>query len=157
TGDGLAAKLLVQPGRQKAGDAAVPLLLIERFVTFKEGTERAAHASGRDVHVYAGFRYSLGLGQVVPPRLGGDIVVEETEGRLVVKPVGQARLYLVTKLPKAAKPAGGAAAETPAVAGSYRLFDDGRRFGTLTLHVDDAGELTGTFTSDRGGRKYDGK
>src|SRR5438270_6810052 len=39
TNEGRYAKLLVQTARQRFGDRQVPIVLIERFVTFREGTE----------------------------------------------------------------------------------------------------------------------
>ena len=48
TNDRRLAKLLVQPARQKIGpDKQVPMLLIDKFITFKGTTERAIQASGR--------------------------------------------------------------------------------------------------------------
>ncbi len=41
--------------------------------------------------------------------------------------------------------------------GTYKLFDDGRRSGTLTLKVDDQGVVEGAFYSDRDGRKFEVK
>ena len=40
-------------------------------------------------------------------------------------------------------------------AGNFRLFDDGRRSGKLTLKVDDEGGVTGSYYSDKDGQKYD--
>src|SRR5262249_15431250 len=40
TNGGRYAKLLVQAGKQKIGEDAVPILSIERFVTYKEGEEQ---------------------------------------------------------------------------------------------------------------------
>src|SRR5262249_39127516 len=41
--------------------------------------------------------------------------------------------------------------------GTYRIYDDGRREGTLTLKVDDEGNVTGGYYSDKDGQKYDVK
>jgi hypothetical protein len=163
TAEGRFAKLLVQAGRQKAPGGAVPALLIDRFVTFKDGTEQARHAAGAGPSVFAGFRFSLDLGMVVPEKLGGDFeVVEVTGGRsFVLKPLGQAKLYLVTeplKVPPRAKPPRpqvGEAFEVRYFNGTYKLHEDGRRSGTLVLQVSDAGEVTGSFTSDKDGEQYE--
>src|SRR5262245_50879433 len=62
TNDNRLAKLLVQSARQKVGaDKTLPILSIERFITYKEGEERTIHASGTNVSLYAGFRFSLDL------------------------------------------------------------------------------------------------
>src|SRR5262245_1431183 len=66
TNGGRYAKLLVQAGKQKVGDDAIPILSIERFVTYKEGEEQTVLTSGKSQSLYAGFHFSLDLGQVVP-------------------------------------------------------------------------------------------
>jgi hypothetical protein len=166
TNEGRQSKLLVQSARQKTGDgqAAVPLLLVERYVTYKQGQERAVQASGQNLYLYPDFCLSLDLGQVVPPRLGGDLrfVVEAKPGgtRTYLEPLSKARLYLVTRpLPgteprKATRPAIGEPFEPRYFNGTYKLYDDGRRSGTLTLQVREGGEVTGAYYSDKDGQKY---
>jgi hypothetical protein len=164
TNDGRLSKLLVQAARQKVpGDKGgqIPLLLIERYVTYKEGTERAVQSAGENVHVYAGMQFSLDLGQVVPAKLGGDLAVPEP---FAVKPVGRAKFYLVEKPlpdaappPKPAKLEAGEAFEVRYFNGAYKLYDDGRRSGLLALKVADDGEVTGTYTSDKDGQQYEVK
>ena len=39
-------------------------------------------------------------------------------------------------------------------AGKYKLHDDGRRSGTLTLEVSEEGDVSGTYVSDRDGQRY---
>jgi hypothetical protein len=39
-------------------------------------------------------------------------------------------------------------------AGTFRLYDDGRRSGKLVLNVDDGGKVTGAYYSDRDGARY---
>jgi hypothetical protein len=41
--------------------------------------------------------------------------------------------------------------------GTYKLYDDGRRSGTLTVKVDAEGFVEGSFYSDKDGQKYDVK
>jgi hypothetical protein len=71
TNDKRFAKLLVQPARQKVGDKQAPLLLVDKFVTFKGTTERAIQSTGQALHLYPGLRLSLDIGQVVPEAIGG--------------------------------------------------------------------------------------
>lgn len=159
------AKLLVQPGRQKLGEDQHPIILIERFVTFREGQERTVLASGKDIHLYPGFQFNLGLGQVVPARVGGDLLVPDSpDGSLALKANAKSKMYLVTKLPPATAPPKseklvvGEKFEPRYFNGRYKLHDDGRRFGTLTLDVDEAsGEVSGSLSSEKDGRKYDVK
>jgi hypothetical protein len=163
TNDKRYAKLLVQPARQKVGDKQHALLLVDKYVTFKGTSDRAIQASGQSLHLYPGLRLSLELGQVVPETVGGDLTVaaEKDATGFVVKPIGGAKLYVVTKPiagvapKKAPKLVVGEAFETRFFAGRYKLHDDGRRSGVLKLEVKDGGEITGIFTSDKDGREYE--
>lgn len=166
TNDGRRAKLLVENARVKAADGTqVPLVLVSRFVTFREGTERAVHNSGQNVQVHAGLRFHVDLGQVVPASVGGDLEVvpdPQSPRRLLLKPVGRAKLFLLTAPlpgvgpPKSDRPMITADAFDPKfVNGTYHLFDDGRKSGKLTLSVDEAGVLSGHYLSDRDQEKYD--
>lgn len=165
TNDKRFAKLLVQPARQKLGaDRSAPLLLVDRYTTFKGTSPQAVQAGGQNLHLYPGLRLSLDIGQVVPESVGGDLIVEadpKNADGFVVKPVKEAKLYLLTRPiagvapKKAPKLIVGEAFETRFFAGRYKLRDDGRRSGVLKLEVNDAGEITGTFTSDKDGREYD--
>lgn len=165
TNDKRFARLLVQPARQKLGaDKAAPLLLVDKYTTFKGTSPQAVQAAGRDLHLYPGLRLSLDIGQVVPESVGGDLMVgadPKSADAFIVKPVKDARLYLLTKpiagvVPKkAAKLVVGEAFETRFFAGKYKLHDDGRRRGVLKLEVNETGEITGTFTSEKDGREYE--
>ena len=161
TGTGRWAKLLAQPGRHKTAKGFVPYLIVDRFATYKEGTERQVVAAGRAA-VFAGTQLNLDLGDVVPAELGGDVtVVADGERDFVVKAVGAAKLYLLEKpLPDAARPNAGKFVMGPkfdpkAYNGTFRLYDDGVRVGKLVLKVDGDGTLDGGLYSDRDGTKYD--
>jgi hypothetical protein len=158
------AKLLVQPARQKVGDKQAPLILVEKYVTFKGTSERATQASGQNLQLYPGLRVNLDIGQVVPESVAADLTViaaEKDANAFVVKPVKDAKLYVVTKpiagvVPKKApKLVVGEAFETRFFAGRYKLHDDGKRSGLLKLDVSESGEITGTLTSDKDGREYE--
>jgi hypothetical protein len=162
TNQGRNAKLLVQAGKQKIeGDRFLPILMIERYVTYKEGEEETILARGQNVSLYPGFRLSLDLGQIVPEELGGDLRFVVDGDKAHLEPVGKARLYLVTKPIPEAEPKKG-----PKVAikepfepryfnGTYRLYDDGRRSGRLVLKVDEDSNVTGAYYSDKDGQKYE--
>jgi hypothetical protein len=164
TNDKRFAKLLVQPARQKIGDKQAPLLLVDKYTTFKGTSPQVIQAAGQNLHLYPGLRLSLDLGQVVPESIGGDLTVAadpKDPNGFVVKPLKDAKLYVLPKpiagvVPKKApKLVVGEAFETRFIAGKYKLHDDGRRSGVLKLEVNDAGEIAGTFTSDKDGREYD--
>jgi hypothetical protein len=162
TNDNRWAKLLVQYARHKTAEGkAVPMVSIERFVTFKEGQERAVQAASQNVNLYPGFRLNLDLGQVVPEDLGGDLRFVVDGDKQYLEALGKARVYLVTKpLPEAAPPKTekvvvGEKFDPKYFNGTYQLHDDGRRSGKLTLKVNDDGGVTGTYLSDKDGSTYD--
>ncbi len=162
TNTGRYAKLLVQVARQKIdAERSVPMLLVERYVTYKEGEERAVQAAGKNVSLFPGFRLSLDLGQIVPEELGGDLRFVAEGGKVHTEPLGKAKLYLVTKaLPdvvpkKGAKLVMGDTFEPRYFNGTYKLYDDGRRSGSLTLKVEDDGSVSGSYYSDKDGSKYE--
>jgi hypothetical protein len=156
------AKLLVLPASQKvAGGAPVPIIVIDRFITFREGDERTVQAAGQNVRLFADFCYDLDIGQVVPAKLGGDVRVAVKDGRAVLEPVGKAELFVLTKpVPDATvkrppRPVVGEKFETRFFNGVYKLYDDGRRSGTLHLKVAANGDVDGYYYSDKDGQKYE--
>jgi hypothetical protein len=162
TNDGKMAKLLVQPARQKlSATESVPILLIERFVAFRDGEERTIHTQGKNVRLFDGFRFSLELGQVVPESLAGDLRFVVDKDKQYIEPLGKAQMYLVTKhLPEATpkkspKLVVGATFEPRYFNGTYKLYDDGRRTGVLKLVIGASGDVSGHFYSDKDGAKYD--
>lgn len=162
TNAGRYAKLLVQVARQRIdAERSMPMLLIDRYVTYKEGEERTVHAHGENLSLYPGFRLSLDLGQVVPEELGGDLRFVVEKGKSYTEPLGKARLYLVTKALTDAAPKKGAkfvmgeTFEPRYFDGTYQLYDDGRRSGRLTLKVAEDGSVEGTYYSDKDGAKYE--
>jgi hypothetical protein len=162
TNGGRFSKLLVRLGRQKIdAEKSVPVLLVERYLTYKEGEERTEQAKGQNLSLFAGFRLSLDLGQVVPEELGGDLRLVPEEGKVVLRPLGKARLFLVTKAlagvepKKGPKLVVGTTFQPKYFNGTYKLYDDGRRSGKLTLKVAEDGSVTGAYYSDRDGKKYE--
>jgi hypothetical protein len=165
TNDGRFSKLLVQAGQRKVSDeprVLVPVGLVERYVTYRDGTEQAVQVSGANVQLYKGFHFSLDLGQVVPPELGGDLRFVAEGKKSYLEPIGKAKMYLVTKTPplpggkKPIKPMIGEVFEPRYFNGTYKLYDDGRRAGKLTLEVNEQeGEVTGSYISEKDGQKYE--
>jgi hypothetical protein len=161
TSNGFNAKLLVQFARQKFADRVFPVLVIERFVTYRPGTERSIAAEGRNIHLYPGYVFHLEIGQIVPGEIGGDLRfdIDPKKGE-VLQSLGKARLYLITRslagteIKKSARPAPDDPYRPEFFNGSFRLYDDGRRSGLLRLQVDAEGNLSGEFLSDATGNKY---
>jgi hypothetical protein len=161
TNEGRYSKLLVQPARQKTpAGQTVPILLIERFVTYKEDEERAVQVQGQNVRLFNGFHFSLDIGQVVPAGVG-DLHFVAARGKTYAEPVAKAKIYLVTRpLPDAAPKKGakliiGRTFEPRYFTGTYKLYDDGRRWGTLHLQVEDKNRVTGSYYSGKDGQKYE--
>jgi hypothetical protein len=164
TNDGRWSKLLVQSARHKVDDKrSLPILVVDRFVTYKEGDERAVSASAKNVYLYPGFRLNLDIGQIVPEEAGGDLRFVVSGDKIHVEPLDKAKLYLLTKpladaIPKKSeKLVVGDAFEPGYYNGKFKLYDDGRRSGTLNLKVEDGNELTGAYYSDKDGAKYEVK
>lgn len=162
TGEGRWSKLLVQPAAQKINaQKSLPILHVERFVTYREGEEKMVHARGDNVRLFPDFHLSLDIGQVVPAEVGGDLRFRLSDGKGVVEPVGQAEFYLLTKPLPEAKPKKsdklvvGQAFEVRYFNGKYKLHEDGRRSGTLVLKVGENNTISGYFYSDKDGAKYE--
>ncbi len=163
TNEGRWCKLLVRPVRQKVpGGKTVPIVLVERFVTFKEGEERTVVVQGKNVRLFGDFHFNLDLGQVVPAAVGGDLHCAAVGDKVVLRPEGKAELYLITKRfpeatpKKADKLVVGATFEPRYFTGKYHLYDDGRRSGVLVLSVKDNNrDVTGWYYSDKDGQKYE--
>jgi hypothetical protein len=163
TNEGRYSKLLVQAARQRVRSTTIPVLLIDRYVTYREGQERTTQATGKNLILFPDFHLSLDIGQVVPASLEGDLHFVAEGDKVYLEPLGKTRLFLVTKPlaeaapKKSARVVVGATFEPRYFNGSYKLHDDGRRSGTLTLQVADDGEVTGSYYSDKDGQKYDVK
>jgi hypothetical protein len=162
TNDGRWSKMLLETARQKLNDKrSLPIVVVNRFVTFKEGDERAVAASSKNVYLYAGFRLNLDVGQIVPEEAGGDLRCVVDGDKIHLETLGKAKMYLVTKpLPaaaptKTAKLVVGETFEARYYNGTFKLHDDGRRSGTLTLKVEQGNELSGSYYSDKDGAKYE--
>lgn len=163
TNEGRYSRALVQFARQKIdANNATPMILLERFTTYREGEERTVIASSKNIALFSKFRFSFDLGQVVPPELGGDILFDSEKSGPRLTPLGKAKIYLVHKPHPEAKPMKkdesivvGPNFDMKYFNGTYQLNDDGRRTGKLILKVDDLGEVVGSFYSDKDGQKYD--
>jgi hypothetical protein len=157
TDEGNYAKALVGWGLRKGGEKPTPVLLIERFVTYRGDRPDLTSAVGKDVMLFPGFAFNFDIGQVVPAGHGAD--VEFTDSAL--KPVGQATMVALRgSLLPAAEPN---AKRNPAAqdgvtledfAGEWRIDADGRWTGEWELKVSDGG-ITGTFVSDESKNRYE--
>jgi hypothetical protein len=113
------------------------------------------------MHLYNGFQFSADIGQVVPKEIAADLRFVGVKDEGHVEPLGQAKLYLVTKHLPGVEPAKGTKVTVGSgpfsakyFEGTFQLKDDGRRGGVLTLRVDNEGMVTGDYVSDSTGGKY---
>ncbi len=161
TSDGNYAKALVSWGLKKGRgtEKPTPLLLIERYVTYRGERLDLTSALGKDVMLFPGFGFDFDIGQVVPDGLGADIVFT-AEGELVSE--GDVKLVILngSQLPPAEKSAKHDPNDHEGVVaqdftGVWKLNADGRWLGELDLKVTDGGRATGSFTSDESKNAYD--
>lgn len=160
TNDGHWAKALVSWGQRKikGREQPLPVLVLERFVTYRGDREGLTTASGKEVMIFAGHSFSFDIGQVVPSGSGADI--EFTEAG-IVKPVGEAKLF---GLNGSRLPAADAAKPNPNdhegvlprdFAGTWKVSIDGRWTGTWEIDVKEQRNLVGKFVSDDTKSRYE--
>ncbi|MGE0605791.1 MAG: hypothetical protein AB7O62_01605 [Pirellulales bacterium] len=155
TDSGNWVKALLSWGLRKGPEKPVPVLLIERYVTY-DGTRRGSTtASGKDIMLFAGYQFDFDIGQVVPAGFGGDIAFNAD--RKIVPAEGVQLFGLDGPVPEVAANANKAGGTKPTdhdgvlakdYAGEWRIVADGRWRGTLELQVDGDGNVEGQYTSD---------
>ena len=162
TDDGGFSKLLVSWGLKKgkrADGKIVPVLLIERFVTYRGDRLDLTSATGKDVMLFPGTGFDLDIGQVVPEGHGADLLFNEEKE---LQSADAAKMIAISgsQLPPAENSTRrdpndheGVLAED--FSGSWKLNADGRWLGELQLKVTDGGKATGTFISDESKNSYD--
>ncbi|MDP1796591.1 MAG: hypothetical protein Q8K78_03885 [Planctomycetaceae bacterium] len=159
TDDGNYTKALIGWGLRKGADKPTPVLLIERFVTYRGDRSDLTSAAGKDVMLFPGFGFNFDIGQVVPAGQGADI---EFTPEQAVKSVGDAVMVALNGsiLAPAVKtdkydPAANEAVVAQDFAGSWKVDVDGRWKGEWELTVGDNGRVTGVFVSDELQNRYD--
>ena len=161
TDDGGYAKLLAAWGlkKSKGSDKPMPVLLIERFVTYRGDRLDLTSATGKDVMLFPGFGFNLDIGQVVPEGQGADIVFT-AEGELIAADNSKLVVLNGSQLPPADKTAPRNPNDHEGVlatdfTGNWKLNADGRWLGELQLNVGENGKATGSFTSDESKNAYE--
>lgn len=158
TDEGNYTKALVSWGYRKGPEKPIPVLLIERFVTYRADRPDLTAASGKDVILFAGFQFNFDIGQVVPAGQGADVAFD---GESVLKPLDGVKL---TALRGSALPADPKAARSNAAsdqvaatdfAGTWKVNADGRWNGEWTIEVDEDGRASGKYLSDESKSSYD--
>ena len=160
TNDGHWSKALVAWGQRKVKgrEQPLPVLVLERFVTYRSDREGQTTANGKEVMLFAGLSFSFDIGQVVPSGSGADI--EFTEAGLI-KPVGDAKLF---GLNGSRLPAADATKPNPNdhdgvlprdFAGTWKVSIDGRWTGIWEINVDEQRTVLGKFVSDDTKSRYE--
>lgn len=159
TDEGNFAKLLVSWGLRKSAGKPMPILLIERFATYRQDRMDLTAASGKDVMLFPGFGFNLDIGQVVPKGQGADIEFTEDS---ILKSVGEARIVPLTgtQIPpldpaKKHDPAAHDGVVPEDFASTWKVNADGRWLGEWRLNVNEGGHAKGVFVSDESRNSYD--
>lgn len=158
THDGNIAKALVGWGLRKRGEVKTPVVVLERFVTYRIDRPELTTAAGKDVMLFPGFGFSFDIGQVVPVDQGADLALT-ADGAL--EAVGDAKLVplngsQLTVMPGARPdPLDHDGVLPRDFAGRWRVDADGRWKGEWELTIDDAERLAGTFVSDELQNRYE--
>lgn len=155
-------KLLVRQARIKGPqDQPVDLLLVERLVTYPMDSRRGLEADRSNIYLFPDFALDLDSGQIVPAGHGEDLTLVVEEKGPTLRAAEKTTLYAVGRpmVAPSSEPAkrkfGQGALMVKDFAGEYQLQADGRWSGKVVLDVDDAGNVTGTYTSDQTGQTYD--
>lgn len=158
TNEGNWVKALVGWGFRKGPDKPIPVLLIERYVTYRSDRANSTTANGKDVMLFAGFAFDFDIGQVVPAEFGGDV---QLDAKGLLKPIGKAEIYGMdgSQLPPSddeiPDPSDHEGVLPRDFSGTWALNVDGRWKGELELLLDDAGKATGTYRSDESKSAYE--
>ena len=161
TDSGNYTKALVSWGlkKGKGTDKPTPLLLIERFVSYRGERLDLTAAIGKDVMLFPGFGFDFDIGQVVPAGQGADI---EFSADAVLTCAAEAKLVVLngSQLSPAEKSAKHDPNDHEGVVardytGTWKLNADGRWLGELDLKVNEGGRATGSFTSDESKNAYE--
>lgn len=162
TSAGNFSKVLLSWGFRKSANGAdqkvVPVLMLDRFVTYERNNGDSTVAKSRNIMLFPGFRFDFDLGQVVPE--GFDADVEFTE-QGVLRCVGPVKLFGLSgsQLPvDEAEPAKATSDKTVIspedFTGIWQVNGDGRWVGEWDLTVNEAGQASGKFFSAESQASY---
>lgn len=160
TNDGHWAKALLAWGQRKVKgrEQPLPVLVLERFVTYRSDRDGVANANGREVMLFSGMSFSFDIGQVVPTGGGADIELTETG---VLKSVGEAKLFAMngSQIPMEAgakpSPNDHEGVLPRDFAGTWKVTIDGRWTGVWEIQVDENRTVLGKFISSESQSRYD--
>jgi hypothetical protein len=155
------AKAIVTWGFRKGkADDRIPVIVIERFVTYRGDRENLTSAKGENVMLFPGFGFNFDIGQIVPVGVGqGEDVVAIEQGDL--KPAEGAKLHGLDgpATPPREDQKYPDPNEHPGVlptdfAGKWEVHIDGRWAGRWELDVEER-RIFGRFISDETDSVYE--
>lgn len=152
TNRGNIAKVLVSWGfrKQPQADKPIPVVMLDRFVTYEKDKRDSTVANGKNVMLFPGFGFDLDLGQVVPAGFDADLQLTD-KGAL--KALEGVKLYGVNGSQLPAVEAVAVGKNDPNVivpedfSGVWQVDGDGRWVGEWDLTVNEEGQATGKFLS----------
>ncbi len=151
-------KALITWGLRKGKNGPTPVLIIERFVTYRGDRPNLTAAAGKDVMLFPGFAFNFDIGQVVPEGQGEDVKCEGEATLTVIEP---SKMFPLngSAIPDAAtdgksKPADHAEVLAEDFAGSWIVRIDGRWEGRWDLKVDER-RIYGKFISEGTKSEYE--
>lgn len=151
-------KALVTWGLRKGKDGPTPVVVIERFVTYRGDRPNITAASGKDVMLFPGFAYNFDIGQVVPEGQGEDV---KCVGEGTLEIVDPSKLFTLngpaipTDSPEVqASPTSHEEVLPADFAGSWSVRIDGRWEGRWELKVDER-RIYGKFISGETKSEYE--
>jgi hypothetical protein len=152
TSEGNWTKAAVTWAFRRTDDGLLPILTIERFVTYRNDFSDVAKAAGDNIMLFEGFAYDFDIGQVVPAEQGGDI---KFTGNKSIETLNGTKLWGLdgSQLPdekdgEAPDPTDHAGVLPTDFGGIWKVSIDGRWSGTMRLKIDKGRMLAGTFISD---------
>lgn len=159
TDEGNLTKALVAWGLRKGPEGPVPVLLIERYVTYRSDRPDLTAAAGKEVLLFPGFHFNFDIGQVVPAGQGEDLTFT-TDSVLAVAEKARMVPLNGSLLPAADDGEKGPSSTREGVdprdfAGTWNVDADGRWTGEWTLRVAPNGRVSGTFVAAETQNRYE--
>lgn len=152
TNGGNLAKVLVSWGfrKQRQAEKPIPVLMLDRYVTYEQGRGDTSLANGTNVMIFPGFKFDFDLGQIVPDGFDADI---EFTDKGAIRCLDTAKVHLVngSQLPVTEEPPPvkkkGELISPEDFTGIWSVDGDGRFIGEWDLTVNEEGQASGKFLS----------
>jgi len=162
TGESQWTKAAMTWAFRKTEAGLIPILTIERFVTYRDDLSNVSAASDDNIMLFAGFAYDFDIGQVVPVDQGGDLAFTVDDKQKSIQLLGEAKLWGVngSQLPETDEgetlsPTDHAGVLPTDFSGRWKISIDGRWAGVMQLKIQNGRILTGTFTSEETKSTYE--